>query len=549
MTWEKLFKSKILDRGYDYFRRGAVKNLKSNGNRITAEVDGTNIYSVKITLKNGRLMEATCACPYALAGNNCKHMAAVLFDFEKLEYESGTKRQEKVAQVKELMNGVSDEQIRTFLIDEMAQDKGLLNKFIKTIKEQKVEPDYCDVIDAIIGSYLDKNGFIDYYSATYFGQEILKLIDDDISELVTNGQLKEAWKTISHLLLKVSELDIDDSDGEIIMILSETEDIWKDIIKQASDDLKKEMYQWCCTVLDDENDILEDLVEETFANNFNEDNFLKEKLKFTSKKIKQARKSIGSYGDFILDKWVDIYVDLMKRLKFPKDKMRKFYLDNLDSSRVKFLYANFCIEQQDYTAAIEVLKQGKIDSQKDDYQGLTFQYSKKLKNLYQKMELNDDYLNELWLLETEYSVGDVEIYQELKQQYTPEQWEIEREKIFKRLPKYAQVDKLYLADKMYDRLLKFVMENENIYSLEEYEKVLKPKYSKQLLSVYTNIVQKMAQETGNRKYYKKIVRILNRMLSYPDGLVEASKIVKEWQEKYARRPAMMDELKAFRTEY
>lgn len=538
MEWEDWFQSKILDRGYDYFERDLVKNFKIRGNKITAQVDGTKSYNVEITLKNDSIVDAYCDCPYADEGNYCKHMAAVLYYFD----ESETSNDEDI---EGLIDSASYQQVHDFLLDIMSRNQSILNSFKEMIdnKDSTVRNDYCGLIDTIIDTYSDVDGYINYYAATDFGARMYGFIDDDIRKLVDDGQLDEAWKTISYLFEQVSQLDIDDSDGERMSIFYQAEDIWDELLNQASKDLKEQMYEWCRQVLYDDSDNLDDFIIDTFVSNFNEKSFLEDKLEFSALKLQQIQNSDETFKDFALNRWAKIHIYVMKELKLSKDEMRKFYLNNLNSNQVRFLYADFCVEQKDYATAIEILKQGKDISKKEGYLGVTSKYSEKLKNLYKDTGRNDEYLNELWLLETKYSPADVNIYQELEQQYSHEKWLAKREEIFSRLSDHQAIDKLYLSDKMYDRLMDFVVKSGSIYYVNEYEKDLKSIYPEELFAVYTKIVKGMAENTSDRKYYRKIVRILNRMVAYPDGSKKTSEIVQDMKKEYAKRPAMMDELK------
>lgn len=66
-------------RGRDYLRRGAVFGLERRGNRLTAEVEGSEYapYTVTIDLEEGGVADARCSCPYDWGGV-CKHVVAVL---------------------------------------------------------------------------------------------------------------------------------------------------------------------------------------------------------------------------------------------------------------------------------------------------------------------------------------------------------------------------------------------------------------------------------------------------------------------------------------
>jgi uncharacterized Zn finger protein len=69
-------------RGRSYFDDGAVSNLVRRGDRLTAEVEGSEFapYQVSIRLHDGGIAEARCSCPYDWGGY-CKHIVAVLLKF------------------------------------------------------------------------------------------------------------------------------------------------------------------------------------------------------------------------------------------------------------------------------------------------------------------------------------------------------------------------------------------------------------------------------------------------------------------------------------
>ena len=84
MKWHTLFRQQILDRGIEYYEDGHVQDVSYSADEITAQVDGTDLYDVQITLDGEEVTDMYCSCPYAVDGRNCKHMAAVLFQFEEM---------------------------------------------------------------------------------------------------------------------------------------------------------------------------------------------------------------------------------------------------------------------------------------------------------------------------------------------------------------------------------------------------------------------------------------------------------------------------------
>ena len=84
MEWKHLFSDTIVGRGRLYYKQRVVQNLVKTEEEITASVVGTDNYSVSIKYENNAIISMKCNCPYAQSSENCKHMAAVLFECESM---------------------------------------------------------------------------------------------------------------------------------------------------------------------------------------------------------------------------------------------------------------------------------------------------------------------------------------------------------------------------------------------------------------------------------------------------------------------------------
>lgn len=85
-NWKELFNPWILERGYKYFKAGRIKKITRNVDAITAIVMGSWDHKVDMNIGGNGVEWMSCTCPYTETGNNCKHMAAVLFAIEANEY-------------------------------------------------------------------------------------------------------------------------------------------------------------------------------------------------------------------------------------------------------------------------------------------------------------------------------------------------------------------------------------------------------------------------------------------------------------------------------
>ncbi|MDR3293955.1 MAG: SWIM zinc finger family protein, partial [Clostridiales bacterium] len=84
IEFEKLIEDKIVQRGRDYYKKGAVKNLEladeiAGVSSFCADVEGSEIYEVTAELSDeGEIISSECTCPYDM-GEFCKHEVAVFY--------------------------------------------------------------------------------------------------------------------------------------------------------------------------------------------------------------------------------------------------------------------------------------------------------------------------------------------------------------------------------------------------------------------------------------------------------------------------------------
>lgn len=145
MEWYNLFREHILERGAEYHQDGYVTKFDVTEHEIDAEVEGTETYHVNIVLDGEHVVHMTCDCPHAESGNNCKHMAAVLFRFEEHLYKEDCAKEEmleianreisleerynaKKEKAIELVNRIPEEKVREMLVKYVLSDNSLRNR-------------------------------------------------------------------------------------------------------------------------------------------------------------------------------------------------------------------------------------------------------------------------------------------------------------------------------------------------------------------------------------------------------------------------------------
>ena len=573
MNWQKLFASHILERGYDYYCDGAVGNIEIGRDDLRADVVGTEDYEVEISLNDGKVTDMYCSCPYAAGGNNCKHMAAVLYEWtadimdadepedtdnEDVDDDEDAESMDlfepavtvcdykkKSAAVEKLVTSAERDIVQAFLVSVLAEDKKLLLRFRNMVNKcatnEDVE-DYFEQIDEIADRYLGRDHFINYYQAYDFMLELEEIIDKDVRRMIDNGSHISAFHVMNHIFVLLGNVDMDDSGGETSMLAEQIYQLWLELLTKVNAQDKRKMFIWFTTHMDGSViDYLEEYIEQIIMEEFKEPEYEQDKLSFMEEMIEKAEKKDSGWSrDYAVGKWTVTYLKTLEEKNAPEDQLEEICKKYWNNSGVRRYYIDRYFEKKEYDRVLQVLDES-IELDKA-YRGQVLEYNQKKKEIYRLQGNKSAYIEQLWKLVLEQSAEDLDIYKELKAQYSEKEWLIKREELFKKLSANAHIDRLYKEEKLYDRLLAYVLKSSGLYAVQSYENVLKKEYPKQILSKYQGEVNKMASCTGNRKHYADLVALLRRMKQIKGGSEIVETIVEEWKIKYRNRPAMMDEL-------
>lgn len=129
-----LASSNSLWRGIDYYQSKNVKKIKKISDvEYNSIVSGTEEYNVHIDISHPR--KSTCTCPFADGRRViCKHMVATFFTIypeeaeriikEEQEYEEEEERlfEEHLEEVREYVNGLTEDEVRALLIDKLMDE-------------------------------------------------------------------------------------------------------------------------------------------------------------------------------------------------------------------------------------------------------------------------------------------------------------------------------------------------------------------------------------------------------------------------------------------
>ncbi len=505
--WEFLFEKKILDRGY--FITDDVKIINRNSRQVNAVVSGTFDYDVKIIFdEHGHVDSMSCTCPY-FERDNCKHLAALLYFLE-----DDDDYIESDVDIKELFESVSDDKVKEFLFDDLNGNLELKNKFIMKFSF-KVDGDY----------YKSKLDDIIYEDD--FSYELSRFIYDDVELLFDR---------------KEYELILDLMDDAFIMVCSQLEYPWNDNYYENLDEILNVISKLIDTsASDDVFDWLMSAVRykcgEDYIIKFSEMLFGNFDMKYQlEEKYNLLEDILLKTSSFYRESYVMFKIKLMRDLGCSQNKIDEFRLKYVNYPQVRQQFINDAIEAEDYPKAIVLIKKGILNSK---YVNDRHKFQIQLKDLYLKTGDSGNYKKELYKLIIEY--GDIDDYKELKKQYSKDEWIELREDIFINCKDTNSfLNECFAYDRLYGRLIENIHHE---YDLSYYRKRLSKNYSKELLEKYSFIAEHKVSNTGSRKHYQSIVKLLNEMLTVPGGEKVVLGMLNKWKVEYKNRSAMWDEFK------
>ena len=135
---QKLANTKSYKKGKDYFKSNAVTDIQKRGNRLLAEVEGSNYepYQVNVELSKDSIVSTYCDCPYDGDGV-CKHIVAVL-----LNYIHNPESIDELPTIEELLVNLNESDLREILIDLLESEPRFIDQVqskINTLSISKLQ--------------------------------------------------------------------------------------------------------------------------------------------------------------------------------------------------------------------------------------------------------------------------------------------------------------------------------------------------------------------------------------------------------------------------
>lgn len=547
VSWENLFEHHILVRGLEYYSYELVKVEAMNAQTIEAVVEGTDTYSVQITLQENCVKQMYCSCPYAAEGNNCKHMAAVLFaaaDTEspvryseelimQLEQKETAERDRTL---KQEIAALPEDKLRSLLLDAAKKHSDVCDR-ITLIGKKAVDPTIrkrwaADLREISLRSS-DHRGFINYYCASDYSNELLQYMDDTISPLIENRLIMDAFELVGLVFTEAMTQNIDDSDGELMYIANTCMEYWADLIPAPESDQAK-MLQWFeseIKLLHEE--IGEDWLWQTVFEDFTDKALLPKILDMLDKRIDSA-------GKYELQELIGQRIDLMKRMDMPKEIISAYKKNLWSMPFIRVQELDRLESERKWEDALALLNEcEEIDR---DNVRLMKEHSARRVRILKRSGQKSAYAAALRSYVFGYPQFDMTYVTELKQAVSPEEWSELLDTLFQNENTRSLRSELQLSEGMLEQLMSEIEASRNYYGLERYEKVLRKIYPERVRDLLIKHLDEQMRIASKRSAYSSVARSLKHLFGYPQGRKKAAELASAWRKDFSRRTAMLEEL-------
>ena len=557
MKWEDQFDELILDRGYDYYQGGRVREVVLDGEEVKALVRGSDMYRVSLVYEEGDPSDMSCDCPYAAKGFTCQHMAAVLFQFESDEV--GDEKTTMICASQDLspmpldVQGIGDlvdeadeAFLREFLKKSLLEDESWLVRFWTALKPSS-EALSADFYRSRIQRQIDRHerlfGWRDWWDAQELIDEVQLIFMQGMDTLRKGGLFKDLFDLSSFLLHTLADFDqSSESHGEL---LAYCEYAWQLIDEEGDAEdglyLLKGLIQLteACSFPD-----LTETIDEFVYSRFDREPFLPLKVDLIEERIRRLEKGEvpeTSYRGWILGPLYRKRMELMEKESASWRAISDFASSHRHYAPVRLSYAEACEGRGELDRAISLLEESlKLDE--EEVRSYAVESYRVLARLYRAKGKTESYLATVWRLATRIEPENAEHYRALREGYGPQAWPEHRTRLLGQLRSPHARERILAEEGLLDELLDLAVAQEGLAMVDRQREELLAFKPDRVLEKYEREILQMSEQASSRNRYRELVAVLRQMKRMPGGTPVVEKIVRGWRHDYKRRHAMQEEL-------
>ncbi|MDR0606428.1 MAG: SWIM zinc finger family protein [Bacteroidales bacterium] len=553
-NFHKYISSKIYERGEEYYEDNMVDNVEhAYPDTWTAEVVGSNLYTVEIKMNGDDIVSWDCDCPYDY-DDVCKHTVAVLLYIkdikERYQVDVEIEHSPQREQLAEIFKHAKHKELTSFLCQYADKHPDFYQALISNLHPQKKVDVPVNYVKEIQKCF-HKGSLYDRYSHSNGGKEISYRLDRYIEKAKSLIKLNCEEEALTVLLYIIKEIgdgyeEYDDYNGDLACVCQEASEIIEKMIESGLPDNLLE--------------VVTNAINQMIKNN-NYDNYsladLDGLLLSISLKTSDFENGIriidealeDNFDSFRTSSLVISKIELLKNANKKEDieKVISHYLYLPDIRKIKL---QELLSEKQYEEAFALIDEGISLAEEKKHPGTVRDWKDEKLSVYKLM---DNKKKVIVMAEDLFVNGreSMKYYHILKTVVPSEEWVsylddflLKSESQMRRIEGYV-LAQIYIMEEYWDRLMVYVEKNIQLgkySSLKEYEPYLKSRYPERMLAFYQLQIINYAAKNIGRDHYKYVAGVLKTMKEYPSGVEIVSSLLAHFKSVYSKRRAMMEEL-------
>lgn len=566
--FEQVIDEKILKRGLSYYKKGLVQQLDEvSPNTYEAVVEGTEDYTVQLTVKNKVVTEYVCDCPYD-QGPVCKHVAAVIFKLQEDQLQlnqkqtktkskatsktaTGKKRKTIAEQINEMLTKASKEELVALIQEEASSNTAFRNRIMMALEQynDNISKDfYANQMKAILKSAKGRYGFVDWQSARVMGRSIEQMLNAAYNAYEHDNYQNALLVSFSAMEVLIPALnEIDDSSGVLTDCITMAYDMLRDMgTEVGSESIRKEIFDFCFNHLE----------KHTFRGwDWHVDSmWLAMAVARTQKEYdsllslveqEQDHEPKGYSEEFEQRQLQLIKYRILERTR--GDEAANAYLkQKLDNPELRKVAINNAINQKDYDSAIKLAMDG-VKKDMKQYPGLANEWYDWLLTIALAQNDTPKIIEYARYLLIDNFQPQQDYYQILKQHVKPDQWTEFVDQLIHDIEAKSRgyhtdlVAKILIKEARWDQLWDLVCGLPFLQSVEYYESYFTKRQPDKLAELYAKRILDYMSHNMGRDHYQTACRYIRKIIKLGERQV-ANDLIDTLRKTYPQRRALLEEL-------
>lgn len=555
--FEQYIDETILKRGLAYFTKGHVTSFDEiTQGEFEAVVEGNDQYTVRLKVRNKKVIENSCTCPYDF-GPVCKHVTAVLFYMQQEELglkqpvlkkdakkKPATKRKTVSEQVDEMLTSLSYDDLKKFIKEQSLTDQAFRRSFLAGFAHKfSVESTamYRQQIKAILRNAMGHDRFIPWSRAGSVGNAVFGLLGTAMKHEEAGNYMSAIYicEAVAEEMVKAIEF-ADDSNGDIG---SNIETAFGILGKISSEELSEEVRLY----------LLEQCRNHYLKGSFKGWDWQLTLMDIAARLVKSEKEADTIFSlldkpeesEYYNEQIVEIKFELIKKMK-GEAEAEKFMEQNMDNPALRRTAIDKALKGKQFDKAISLARDG-VKNDSKDKPGLALEWYDWLLRIALAQKDTLRIIEYSRFLFVDGFRHDQDYYGILKDYIEPGSWNSFLEKLLediKNKDRWSNIDvvgNIYITEQLWQKLLQLIREKPSLNNIQHYEQYLSAEYPGELGELYEQGVIDYLRKSTGRDHYKEACRFMRRMIKL-GARERVNNLVTKLKKEYPLRRALLEEL-------